>query len=116
MNKIALLQNASALIFPSLWHEAFGLVMIEALACGTPVVAYDKGAAREILVENRTGFLATNISDLEHKVKEIDRLDREFCRHSAVENFDYRIMAKAYYEIVQAVIQSKRKLEEENSA
>ncbi len=70
----------AALLNPIQWPEPFGLVMIEALAAGTPVISMHRGAAPEIVVDGRTGFLGDDLKELELAVRSIDRIDRSMCR------------------------------------
>ena len=78
--KEAFLGNAAALLFPIDWPEPFGLVVIEAMACGTPVIAWDSGAMAEIVDEGVTGFIVRSISEAVDAVKRVPELDRELVR------------------------------------
>jgi glycosyltransferase involved in cell wall biosynthesis len=84
--KLALLAGASALLNPIRWPEPFGLVMIEAMACGTPVLTFPEGAAPEIVEDGTTGYLCHDVSDMAEAISRIDRLDRSACRR-AVEGY-----------------------------
>ena len=86
-DKFDLLAGAEALLNPIQWHEPFGLVMIEALACGTPVIAFPEGAAPEIVEHDRTGFLCTDDADMTARIAEIPSLDRAACRASVAARF-----------------------------
>ncbi len=79
-DKFDLMGQATCLLNPVRWHEPFGMVMIEALACGTPVVATERGAAPEIVEPGRTGFLASDVPALVHAVGQVAALDRGACR------------------------------------
>lgn len=85
--KYAFLGNAVALLNPVQWEEPFGLVMIEALATGTPVLATPRGAAPELVVHGRTGFLAPT-KELVGLLQRAAGLDRRDCRKDAVARFD----------------------------
>ncbi len=87
--KLKLYQNAKAFLFPILWEEPFGLVMIEALSCGTPVVAFGNGAIPEVVVDRKTGFVIENNSEekMIEAVKNIDSINRTDCRKYVEENF-----------------------------
>jgi glycosyltransferase involved in cell wall biosynthesis len=91
--KVELLQSAKALLNPIQWPEPFGLVMIEALACGTPVIACPIGAAGEIIDHGTTGFLAREEEHLVQAVEHIDRIDRQACRLAVKERFSAERMA-----------------------
>ena len=69
------------------WQEPFGLVMIEALACGTPVLAFPSGAAPEIIRDGVTGFFCADEADMVRRVREVGVLDRVACRRSVEESF-----------------------------
>jgi glycosyltransferase involved in cell wall biosynthesis len=84
--KLELLAGARALVFPIRWNEPFGLVMIEALACGTPVLAFHEGAAPEVVDHGRTGFLCQDEGEMADAVLRLDQLDRGACR-AAVEGY-----------------------------
>lgn len=94
--KQALLAGARALLFPIEWPEPFGLVMIEALACGTPVIAYPAGSVPEILEDGRTGYLVENVEQAVRRAGELDRLSREQCRRSFEQRFTDGRMARDY--------------------
>jgi len=90
------LGNALALLFPIDWPEPFGLVMIEALACGTPIVAYPNGAVPEIIVDGLNGFIVNDIEGAVAAVNRIHTLDRKLCRRSFEERFTATRMASDY--------------------
>jgi glycosyltransferase involved in cell wall biosynthesis len=94
--KLALLGGASALLNPIQWAEPFGLVMIEALACGTPVVACPNGAATEIVDDGHTGFLCSESAGLVEAVQQIHDLDRAACRAAVVDRFSSTRMVSDY--------------------
>lgn len=96
--KLTLYQKAYAFIFPVLWDEPFGLVMIEAMACGTPVVAFGNGAVPEVVVNGKTGFVVENndIGVLIDSMKQIDKIDRAACRKHVEENFSVEKMVADY--------------------
>ena len=97
--KINLLKNAKALLFPIKWPEPFGLVMIEAMACGTPIIAYPNGAVPEIVEDKKTGFIVKNISEMVKAIKKIDRIDRKKCREKVEEKFSIEKMINEYEKI-----------------
>ena len=84
--KLELLAGAMALINPIRWHEPFGLVMTEALACGTPVISFPEGAAPEIVDHGKTGFLCEDEAEMVDAVRNIGTIDRRTCR-AAVEGY-----------------------------
>jgi glycosyltransferase involved in cell wall biosynthesis len=95
-DKPAFLGEARALLFPVDWPEPFGLAMIEALACGTPVVARPRGAVGEVLRHGQTGFLANTVEELAAAVGAVDRIDRATCRREAETRFSVARMARDY--------------------
>ena len=94
-----LLGNARALLFPIDWPEPFGLVMIEAFACGTPVIAYNHGAVPEILSNGVTGFAVDNQARAFEALERIDCIDRNKCRSTFMQRFSARQMAQAYLDV-----------------
>lgn len=85
--KVELYKNAKALLFPVLWEEPFGLVMIEAMACGTPVVAFGRGAVPEVVVDGKTGFIVDTEGEMVDAVGKINVIDRAACRGHVEDNF-----------------------------
>lgn len=101
---IELYKNAKALLFPIKCQESFGLVMIEVMACGTPVIAYPKGAIKEVVKSGKTGFIVKNVKEMTEAIKKIDQIDRKECRKWVEENFtlekmvdNYEGLIKKYY-------------------
>ena len=103
--KDELIGKASALLFPIDWPEPFGLVMIEALACGTPVIAWPHGSVPEIIEEGRTGYLVETIEEAVAAARKIAQLDRATCRRVFEERFDARNMAQHYEAVYHNVVQ-----------
>lgn len=97
-DKHRLLCGAKALLNPIAWPEPFGMVMLEALACGTPVVARAAGAAPEIVSHGNVGFLGKSDAELVRTVPRVDNIDRLTCRTWAAQRFSLELMAKGYEE------------------
>ncbi|MFZ5720181.1 MAG: glycosyltransferase family 4 protein [Pseudomonadota bacterium] len=97
--KPAFLGGADALLFPIDWPEPFGLVMIEAMACGTPVIAWDNGAAPEVVEPGVTGFLVNSYAQAHESLARIGQLDRRAIRTRFEERFSATAMAQRYLEI-----------------
>jgi glycosyltransferase involved in cell wall biosynthesis len=95
--------RAKALLFPIDWPEPFGLVMIEALACGTPVIAYRCGSVPEILEHGVTGFIVDDMQQAVEAARQIDRIDRAACRRTFERRFTARRMAQQYLAVYQAL-------------
>lgn len=102
--KDELLGNAAALLFPIDWPEPFGLVMIEALACGTPVIAWRNGSVPEIIEDGVTGFIVDNVEDAAEAVGRAAWLDRSACRKAFEERFDVGRMTRDYVEVYRKLI------------
>ncbi len=90
------LAAASCLLVPSQAAETSSLVAMEALACGTPVIAFPSGALPDIVEDGRTGFLVRNAAEMARAIGQVGTLDRDVCRHVARERFDLRWMTDAY--------------------
>lgn len=103
--KDAFLGRAKALLFPIDWSEPFGLVMIEAMACGTPVIAWKKGAVPEIMTDGVTGFVVDNLEDAVRCVSRLSNIRREDCRGSFETRFLARRMALDYLQVYEKIIQ-----------
>jgi glycosyltransferase involved in cell wall biosynthesis len=101
--KAEFLSGAVALLMPMAWSEPFGLVMIEAMACGTPVIAYNLGAAPEIIEEGLTGFLVQDAKGGAAAVAKLGRLSRERIRRRFEERFTARRMAQNYLAVYRAL-------------
>ncbi len=102
------LGQALALLFPIDWPEPFGLVMIEALACGTPVIARPCGSVPEILRHGVTGFIANEVEELVDAVKRIDQISRLRCREEFESRFTVEIMATNYEKVYWRVITERQ--------
>ncbi|WKN29887.1 glycosyltransferase family 4 protein [Porifericola rhodea] len=90
------LGNAKALLFPIDWPEPFGMVMIEAMACGTPVIAYENGSVPEVIDKGESGFLVNSIEEAVRAVNNIDLLDRTIVRNCFEKRFSAKVMAENY--------------------
>lgn len=94
--KLKNLSEAKALLFPIQWEEPFGMVMIEALACGTPVIAMNRGAVPEIIEHGVNGFIADSEEEFGQYMKRVSEIDPAACRASVEHKFSIDTMAKAY--------------------
>jgi len=106
--KPAFLGGARALLFPVDWPEPFGLVMIEALACGTPVIARPRGSVPEVIEDGVTGFVADTLDDLVDAAKRIDTIDRAGCRRRFEERFSVARMADGYEAVYRRLAAARR--------
>jgi glycosyltransferase involved in cell wall biosynthesis len=102
--KLELLAGASALLFPIRWNEPFGMVMIEAMACGTPVLAFPEGAAPEVVDEGRTGFLCPDEESMVEAIGRLDQLKRSDCRLAVEGYFSTNRMVAEHIELFESMI------------
>lgn len=99
-----LLGNALLLLHPISFSEPFGLSIVEAMACGTPVVAFNKGSMPELIRDGETGFLVENNEDAIERIKIIDTVSRRSCRVHVEQNFSKEIMTKRYIEVYNKIL------------
>ena len=104
--KCELIGGAAAMLFPIQWNEPFGLVMVESLACGTPVVASRNGSVPEIIQHGRTGFIVNSINEMVNAIARIHEISREDCRVDAETRFSDSRMAQDYLEVYERLIGS----------
>ncbi len=102
-------QRAQALLMPILYDEAFGLVMIEAMACGTPVIAFRKNPVPEIVKGKKTGFIVKNTKEMVEAIKKIDQIDRRECRKHIERNFTIEKMVDGYEKVYQKILKEQKK-------
>ncbi len=102
--KLELLAGAEALINPIRWHEPFGMVMIEALASGTPVVSFPEGAAPEIVTSGHDGFLADTDQGLVDALSRIQQIDRRACRETVMQRFTTARMTQDHIDLYQDLL------------
>ncbi|MBB5414269.1 glycosyltransferase family 4 protein [Paraburkholderia atlantica] len=99
-----LIQNARALLLPIEWDEPFGMVMIEAMACGTPVIAFRRGAVPELIDDGVSGLLVDNVDEAVQAVARIDSIERGACRHAFERRFTAARMTDDYLTIYDALL------------
>ena len=109
------LGNAMALLFPINWDEPFGMVMIEAMACGTPVIAHGRGSVREVIEHGKNGFIVSSTEEAVNCIKQLSPLQRKVVRQVFEERFTANKMAKAYLQLYEKLC-SQRKLRVEHKA
>lgn len=110
LEKTDFLGNAAALLFPIDWPEPFGLVMIESMACGTPVVAFRGGSVAEIVDPGVTGFIVENVEEAMDAVKRIPSINRRACHERFLERFTSRRMCEEYLTAYEHGIWEKRRV------
>jgi glycosyltransferase involved in cell wall biosynthesis len=97
------LGQAKALLFPIEWGEPFGIVMIEAMACGTPVIAFKRGSVPEVVENGTTGFIVNTVDEMILSTGLIDTINRKKCRETAEALFNAPIIAKKYLDVVNTI-------------
>ncbi|MEW6476030.1 MAG: glycosyltransferase family 4 protein [Actinomycetota bacterium] len=104
--KIDLFGRALGVLMPVQWHEPFGLVMAEAMACGTPVIAQPLGAAQEVVADGETGFLREGADAMAEAVSQLSELSARACRDRVVRHFSAEVMVNRYEEIFERAARS----------
>jgi len=96
--------SAKGCLYPISWEEPFGLIMAESMACGTPVIVFDRGSAKEVVEDGKTGFVVKTIGQAVEAIKKIEKISRQECRKRVEEKFSLEKMVdeyeKLYYEII----------------
>lgn len=101
---IVLMQNAKAFLMPIHWEEPFGLVIVEANACGTPVIALNRGSVPELIRQGVNGFIAENTEQFVQMVQKVDELDRSKCREQVANKFSIERMVETYERIYERLV------------
>jgi glycosyltransferase involved in cell wall biosynthesis len=104
-DKIPIIQKAKALIFPTQYQEAFGYVLIEAMSCGTPIIAFPNGSVPEIVKDGITGFLVKDTDEMVSAIKNIEKIDRAQVRKRAEQFFSLKKMIANYESVYYRVTQ-----------
>jgi len=107
-----LMQNAKAYLMPINWYEPFGLVMAEAMSCGTPVIGFDRGAVKELIVDGKTGFVVSpesGIEGLKTALSKIDQIKPQDCRDHTVKYFSTETMVNNYEKTYLGIIKVRPK-------
>jgi glycosyltransferase involved in cell wall biosynthesis len=99
--------RARCLLLPIQWEEPFGLVMVEAMACGTPVVALRRGSVPEIVVDGLTGFIRDDPAELPGVLRRLDEIDPRACREHVARNFDDEVMVERYEAVYRSVLRER---------
>ena len=102
-----LLGEAIALLHPISFDEPFGLSVAEAMLCGTPVVAFNRGSMPELIDHSKTGFLVTTIDEAVDIIHKISSIDRKYCHQWAVSNFSVDKMVNGYLDVYKQILQKK---------
>lgn len=102
-------QKAAGLLVPIQWQEPFGLGMAEANACGTPVIAFNRGSVPELVKDKQTGFIVNNSAEMIMAIEKLPSIKRKDCREHAVANFSIEKMVKNYDTVLREIIGKKQK-------
>lgn len=102
------LGGAKGLLFPINWQEPFGLVMIEAMACGTPVIGFNRASVPEVVKDGVTGFVVDDLKGMESAIRRTEKLSRESCRKYVEKKFSVERMADDYEKIYAKIIEEKK--------
>lgn len=103
-----LLGNALAMLHPILFEEPFGLSVVESIACGTPVIAFDKGSMPELIEDGQNGFLVDDVHEAVEAVENIDQIDRTYCRRYVEQNFTIGQMVDKYENVYEKVLATNK--------
>ncbi len=103
-----LMSKALCFLHPVTWREPFGLTLIEAMACGCPIVAFDKGSIPEIVIHGETGFVVPDVETMLDAVGNIETIDRAHCREHALLNFSASKMAEGYEKIYKEILEGEQ--------
>ncbi len=107
VQKNALMGGAVATLFTITWREPFGLVMVESMAAGTPVIAMNMGSVPEVIAHGKTGFICNNIAECVDAVSKVEKLDRYACRQHVENNFSVRKMVDGYEAVYQQIVEQR---------
>ncbi len=106
--KIKYYQNAKALLFPTQRIEPFGMVMIEAMSCGTPVIGWNNGSVSEVVQHRETGYVVNSVGEMVRAIKSIDKISREATRKRAIKFFSIEKMVTGYEKVYLKIIEQNR--------
>jgi len=107
-DKVKLLGHAKALLAPIQWDEPFGLYFIEAMACGTPVIANRRGSVPEVIADGVTGYIVDTVEEAAAKIADIGDIDRTACRHHVEGRFSDETMTEGYVSVYEALLNRHR--------
>jgi glycosyltransferase involved in cell wall biosynthesis len=110
--KRELFSGARCLVFPIQWEEPFGMVMIEAMACGTPVVATRRGSVPEVVADGETGYVVDDLEDLPARIVAAEELSPAACRRHVRDHFDLPVLAEGYERVYRTLVEGRELLDE----
>src|SRR4030042_3432929 len=103
------MSEALCLLHPITWREPFGLNMIEAMACGCPVVSFNKGSIPEIVVDKKTGFIVEKEKEMIKAIEKIGSISRKKCRRYVEQNFNLKKMVDAYEKVYHEIVDGQKR-------
>ena len=103
-----LMSKALCFLHPVTWKEPFGLTLIESMACGCPVIGFNKGSIPEVIRNGKTGFVVEDVEEMAEAVNNIKKIERIFCRDYARENFNSKLMTDNYEKIYYQILENKK--------
>jgi glycosyltransferase involved in cell wall biosynthesis len=103
-----LYRSAACVLMPITWDEPFGLVLTEAMACGTPVIAFGRGAAAEIVEHGETGFIVSDVDEMVEAVSRLHTIDPAYCRARMEQRFDAPVMSRRYVEMYHSILAGRQ--------
>ncbi len=106
--KVELLGNAKGLLAPIQWEEPFGLYFVEAMICGTPVIANRRGSVAEIVIDGKTGFIVNDVKEAAAKVKDIEKISRLACHNHVKNNFSAEKMTQEYLKDYEKILENSK--------
>ena len=101
--KNELLRNCKAFLMPVLWDEPFGIVMTEALACGAPVIGFNRGAVPEVVSDGQNGFVCSDVEAMAEAVNKAGEINRAFCRKTVEDKFSAMVLARQYEKLYERI-------------
>lgn len=101
------LQKAKALLFPIKWEEPFGIVMIEAMSCGVPVIAFKRGSVPEVIKDGVNGYIVNNTNEMIGSVSKLKNINSENVRKDCIKNYSRKVIAKQYLELFNIILERK---------
>ena len=107
--KVNYFGRAKVMLHPALFPEPFGLTLVESMACGTPVIAYNRGAIPEVIKDGKTGFVVDNDREMANAIKKVSQIDRRYCREYVKKKFTSDKMIDDYIESYEKVIELNKK-------
>jgi len=101
-------QRSKAFLFPIKWEEPFGIVMAESMACGCPVIGFNRGSVPEVIEHGKNGYIVENVQEMTDAVKKISQIKRSEVRECAVKNFSIEVISEKYLQVYQKLLSKEK--------